>query len=198
MTLSKYFISPGDFLQSSGRPEWAWYCQAKWGPESHDGYSPSIPSLCAPFDVRARLAMEVLREDFDNGLNVPTGNSPFNTEELACPLRLGMQSPCRGQRKDTVMFLFHRYFKPFDDDQKLVFVGGPNCGHALVIDSSSYRPGNDGVSGQSENGTLRCVLALTLSRLQISAQERPYVRRGAIVAPMATGSRPRCYRRSVA
>jgi hypothetical protein len=43
--------------------------------------SPSIPSLCAPVDVQAQLAMEVLREDFDNGRNVPAGNSPFNTEE---------------------------------------------------------------------------------------------------------------------
>lgn len=43
--------------------------------------SPSIPSLCAPVDVQAQLAMEALREDFDNGLNVPADNSPFSTEE---------------------------------------------------------------------------------------------------------------------
>ena len=43
--------------------------------------SPDVPSLCAPADVQARLAMEALREDFDNGLNVPADNSPLSTEE---------------------------------------------------------------------------------------------------------------------
>lgn len=33
------------------------------------GNAPRIPDLCAPVDVQARLAMEVLREDWENGRN---------------------------------------------------------------------------------------------------------------------------------
>ncbi len=41
--------------------------------------SPSIPSLCAPVDVQARLAMEALREDWENSQSVPTDKNPMLT-----------------------------------------------------------------------------------------------------------------------
>lgn len=34
-----------------------------------------IPNLCAPIDIRAQLAMEALREDWENGRGVPEGKS---------------------------------------------------------------------------------------------------------------------------
>jgi hypothetical protein len=34
---------------------------------------PPIPDNCAPLDVQARLGMEALREDWENGRNVPEG-----------------------------------------------------------------------------------------------------------------------------
>jgi hypothetical protein len=37
--------------------------------------TPHIPDLCAPVDVQARLAMEALREDWENGRNVPEGKN---------------------------------------------------------------------------------------------------------------------------
>jgi hypothetical protein len=46
-------------------------------PKMNDGlgcivfYKPNLPSLCAPPDVRAQLAMEALREDWENGKVAP-------------------------------------------------------------------------------------------------------------------------------
>jgi len=46
-----------------------------------------VPDICAPPDVRAKLAMEALREDWENSIDVPTGkNQIFDAIRNAIPM----------------------------------------------------------------------------------------------------------------
>jgi hypothetical protein len=46
----------------------------------------NIPNVCAPVDVRAKLAMEALREDWENGRSVPRDkNEMFNVTRDSIP-----------------------------------------------------------------------------------------------------------------
>jgi hypothetical protein len=51
--------------------------------------TPSLPSICAPLDIQAQLAMESLREDWSNSLNVADENHSLKSIANSIPMLWG-------------------------------------------------------------------------------------------------------------